>query len=151
VTASVLINHVVSALGETVETGDADLTVLSPTAARVAEAGVTGLVALGGPQAKAEALTSVAKAVEDGPLNLSRHRPLAGTHDALLQVHGVGDRLATTIVMHALGWPDAFPAADRALQRAAGVISPRHLLARAEQWRPWRAYAAIHLWLSGQE
>src|SRR5262249_53527946 len=58
VTASVLINHVVSALGETLETGDPDLTVLSPTAARVAEAGVTGLVALGVPQPKAEALTS---------------------------------------------------------------------------------------------
>src|SRR5262249_54674946 len=71
VTASVLINHVVTALGETFETGDPDLSVLSPTAARVAEAGVTGLVTLGVPQAKAEALTSVAKAVEDGSLNLS--------------------------------------------------------------------------------
>jgi AraC family transcriptional regulator of adaptative response / DNA-3-methyladenine glycosylase II len=53
--------------------------------------------------------------------------------------------------MHALGWPDAFPASDRALQRAAGVNSPRLLLARAEQWRPWRAYAAIHLWFGQQE
>lgn len=148
---SALINRVFSALGEPCETGHPDLTLLSPTAARVAEAGVTGLVALGVPQPKAVTLASVAKAVEDGSLNLSPHSPLAGTHDALVQVHGVGDRLATTIVMHALGWPDAFPAADRALQRAAGVTSPRHLLARAEQWRPWRAYAAVHLWLREQE
>jgi AraC family transcriptional regulator, regulatory protein of adaptative response / DNA-3-methyladenine glycosylase II len=150
-TATALMNNVVSTLGETFETGDPDLTLLSPSAARVADAGVSGLVAMGVPQPKAETLTSIAKAVEDGSLNLSPHSPLAGTHDALLQVHGVGDRLATTIVMHALGWPDAFPAADRALQRAAGIASPRHLLARAEQWRPWRAYAAMHLWLSPQE
>jgi len=38
--------------------------------------------------------------------------------------------------------PDAFPASDRRLQRAAGVTSARALLARAEQWRPWRAYGA---------
>ena len=38
--------------------------------------------------------------------------------------------------------PDAFPAADRRLQRAAGVSSAKALLALAEQWRPWRAYAA---------
>jgi 3-methyladenine DNA glycosylase/8-oxoguanine DNA glycosylase len=44
-------------------------------------------------------------------------------------------------------WPDAFPASDPALQRAAGVPSPGLLRARAEAWRPWRAYAALHLWL----
>jgi len=149
--ASALINRVVAALGESFPTGDSELTLLSPNSARVAEAGVTGLLALGVPQPKAEALASVARAVEDGSLNLAPHSPLAGTHDALVRVHGVGDRLATTIVMHALGWPDAFPASDRALQRAAGVNSPRLLLARAEQWRPWRAYAAIHLWFGQQE
>jgi AraC family transcriptional regulator of adaptative response / DNA-3-methyladenine glycosylase II len=24
--------------------------------------------------------------------------------------------------------------------------SPSELLSRAERWRPWRAYAALHLW-----
>jgi AraC family transcriptional regulator of adaptative response / DNA-3-methyladenine glycosylase II len=60
----------------------------------------------------------------------------------------VGDRLATTIVMHALHWPDAFPGYDRALQRAAGAATATQLLARAEAWRPWRAYAATHLRLA---
>jgi len=49
--------------------------------------------------------------------------------------------------MRALYWPDAFPLSDRALQQAAGVSTPRALRARAEKWRPWRAYAALHLWL----
>jgi len=51
--------------------------------------------------------------------------------------------------MRALYWPDALPATDRMLQRAAGVSSTGALLARAEQWRPWRAYAALHLRLEG--
>ena len=59
----------------------------------------------------------------------------------------MSERHATVIVMRALSWPDAFPASDRALQRAAGVSGAGALLARAEQWRPWRAYAALHLWL----
>ena len=145
-----LMTRVVSALGEPFDTGDPELVLLAPTSARVAETGVTGLVALGVPRRKAETINSVARAIEDGSLQLAPHSPLAGTHQALVQNHGVGDRLATTIVMHALGWPDAFPASDRALQRAARVASPRQLLAQGEQWRPWRAYAALHLWLRGE-
>jgi 3-methyladenine DNA glycosylase/8-oxoguanine DNA glycosylase len=49
--------------------------------------------------------------------------------------------------------PDAFPAGDigllRALATDAGRPTPAELLARAESWRPWRAYAALHLWSSG--
>src|SRR5258708_6389254 len=70
---------------------------------------------------------------------------------ALLAIDGVCDRLATEIVIRTLYWPDAFPAADRALQRAAGVGGPGALRARAERWRPWRAYAALPLWLRGAE
>jgi AraC family transcriptional regulator of adaptative response / DNA-3-methyladenine glycosylase II len=57
----------------------------------------------------------------------------------------VDDTLATAIVSQAVHWPDAFPASDRALQRAARVPGARALLARAEAWRPWRGYAALHL------
>ena len=63
-----------------------------------------------------------------------------------MAITGIEERLATTIVMRALSWPDAFPASDRALQRAAGTASGRSFLAAAESWRPWRAYAALHLW-----
>jgi AraC family transcriptional regulator of adaptative response / DNA-3-methyladenine glycosylase II len=54
--------------------------------------------------------------------------------------------------MRALGEPDAFPASDlgilRALADGNGVRpSPAEALARAQAWRPWRAYAVLHLWL----
>ena len=54
------------------------------------------------------------------------------TRNALVGL-GIDEGLATRIVMRALYWPDAFYTRDRAL------------LARAEAWRPWRAYAALHL------
>jgi AraC family transcriptional regulator of adaptative response / DNA-3-methyladenine glycosylase II len=92
----------------------------------------------------------VARAVADGTLRLEPGRDVLATRRALMEIAGIGDRLATTIVMRALYWPDAFPASDRVLQRAAGTSSPGALRARAEAWRPWRAYAALHLWLDAE-
>jgi AraC family transcriptional regulator, regulatory protein of adaptative response / DNA-3-methyladenine glycosylase II len=68
-----------------------------------------------------------------------------------MDTEGVGQRLATIIVMRALYWPDAFPASDSRLQRAAGTADRRELHELAERWRPWRAYAAQHLWLLDEE
>ena len=47
--------------------------------------------------------------------------------------------------MRALGDPDAFPAGDLVLRKATG-LNEKQLTARAEAWRPWRAYAALHIW-----
>jgi AraC family transcriptional regulator of adaptative response / DNA-3-methyladenine glycosylase II len=145
--AANLARRVVTALGDPLDSGDPDLIRLAPSASRVSDVGASGLMELGVPRRRAEVLASVARAIADGALRLEPGSVLAGTHHALRKIHGVAERLATVIVMRALGWPDAFPASDRALQRGAGVSSPHLLLARAEQWRPWRAYAALHLWL----
>jgi AraC family transcriptional regulator of adaptative response / DNA-3-methyladenine glycosylase II len=56
--------------------------------------------------------------------------------------------------MRELREPDAFPATDVGLLRAMADAggqrpSPEELLTRAERWRPWRAYAALHLWAAG--
>ena len=64
---------------------------------------------------------------------------------------GIGEWTAQYIAMRELREPDAFPAADIGLMRAmadatARRPTPAALLARAEAWRPWRAYAALHLW-----
>ena len=72
---------------------------------------------------------------------------------ALKALPGIGEWTAQYIAMRELREPDAFPAADiglmRALADAAGRRpTPAELLARAEAWRPWRAYAALHLWAS---
>ncbi len=146
-----LLRRVAHHLGDAVETGYPMLTRLSPSPERVAEAGIARLVALGVPAGRARAIVTLARAVVSGALRLEPGSDVIATRQALLTFAGVGDTLATMIVMRALHWPDAFPASDRALQRATGIFSSRALRARAEQWRPWRAYAALHLWLEREE
>jgi AraC family transcriptional regulator of adaptative response / DNA-3-methyladenine glycosylase II len=61
---------------------------------------------------------------------------------------GIGPWTAAYVAMRALGAPDAFPDGDLALRRALGDVTAREAVALAERWRPWRAYAAMHLWTS---
>jgi AraC family transcriptional regulator of adaptative response / DNA-3-methyladenine glycosylase II len=142
-----LLERVVSRLGEPVETGLPELFRLGPTAVRVAQAGVAALVQLGVSRPRAATAVAVARAIAEGGLQLQPGSDVVATHRALLEMEGVGERLATMIVMRALYWPDAFPTADPTLQRSAGAAGRRQLREHAERWRPWRAYAAQHLWL----
>jgi AraC family transcriptional regulator of adaptative response / DNA-3-methyladenine glycosylase II len=141
--------RVVRALGEPLATGVPALDRLAPTAERVADAGAAGLRALGVAPRRALALAAAARAIAGRRLALEPGSDVAAARRALLAIDGVGERLATEIVMRTLYWPDAFAAADCALQRAAGAGGPGALRARAERWRPWRAYAALHLRLAG--
>jgi AraC family transcriptional regulator of adaptative response / DNA-3-methyladenine glycosylase II len=138
---------VVSALGEPIAIGIPQLTRLAPSAARVAEAGPSRLSELGVPRERAATITAVARAVVDGSLKLAAGESVTAARRALGQIEGISGGLATALVLRAMHWPDAFPASDRALQRAAGASGSGALLARSEAWRPWRAYAALHLWL----
>jgi AraC family transcriptional regulator of adaptative response / DNA-3-methyladenine glycosylase II len=111
------------------------------------------LTPLGLPSKRAAALASLAAAVAADRHLLGVGRSLEGAVAELRALPGVGEWTAQYIAMRELREPDAFPAADVALLRAlAGVEggrpSPSALLARAERWRPWRAYAAQHLWAS---
>jgi AraC family transcriptional regulator, regulatory protein of adaptative response / DNA-3-methyladenine glycosylase II len=143
--------RVVTALGEPLDTGIPGLDRLAPTAERVADAGAARLRSLGVAPGRALALAAAARAIAGGRLTLAPGDDIVAARRALLAIDGIGDRLATEILVRTLCWPDAFPAADRALQRAAGVSGPGSLRARAESWRPWRAYAALHLWLHDME
>ena len=64
----------------------------------------------------------------------------------LCEIPGIGKWTAQYVSMRALGEPDAFPSGDLGLLRALDLGSSRELEQRAEAWRPWRAYAAMHLW-----
>jgi AraC family transcriptional regulator of adaptative response / DNA-3-methyladenine glycosylase II len=141
-----LMHGVVEALGEPLQTGTHGLVRLAPRPERVADAGARGLGALGVPERRATAIADLAARVVRGELRLDPGGDVADTYGALIDLPWVGERLATVVAMRVLHWPDAFPASDRALQRAAGVRGTARLRARAEEWRPWRAYAALHLW-----
>ena len=69
----------------------------------------------------------------------------------MCKVPGIGPWTAHYVALRGLLEPDAFPAADLGLRQALardGVMpSTKELLERAERWRPWRGYAALHLWM----
>ena len=115
-----LLERVVGVLGEGVETGIPQICRLGPTAAKVARTGASTLVQLGASRRRAEAVAAVAQAMAEGGLRLQPGSDVVATHRALLEMEGVGERLATIIVMRALYWPDAFPTADPALQSSCG-------------------------------
>jgi AraC family transcriptional regulator of adaptative response / DNA-3-methyladenine glycosylase II len=143
-----VLRRVVATFGEPIDSGVPALTRLLPAASRLAEAEPARLEALGVPRRSASVLSRIARAMATGAMTVEPGSDVATARRALLAVDGIGGRLATTIVMRALHWPDAFHGSDRALQRAAAVSSAAELLARAEEWRPWRAYAAMHLLLT---
>jgi len=108
---------------------------------------------LGMPRSRGVALLAVAAAVVADPQIFSAGRGLEEAVAQLRALPGIGEWTAQYIAMRQLREPDAFPAADIGLMRAMadseGVRpSASALLSRAETWRPWRAYAAQHLWAS---
>jgi AraC family transcriptional regulator of adaptative response / DNA-3-methyladenine glycosylase II len=104
---------------------------------------------IGIPGARAEAIRSLARAVSDGVIAFDVAKGPEDPVERLAEIPGIGDWTAEYIAMRALGEPDAFPAGDLGLRRAAGgrkILTARQMERRAEAWRPWRAYAAILLW-----
>lgn len=123
--------------------GDPALPLLFPTTHDVAKADLTSL---GMPRARKDTLVAMAKAAIAQPSLFEPRATLEQTLLRLRGIPGIGDWTAQYIALRAAREPDAFPSSDVALLRAAGRPKPAELLARAEKWRPWRAYAAQHLW-----
>ena len=126
------------------------LTHTFPSAARLAQADLSGMKM---PGARIRCLSAMAQSIADDPNLLSPNASLDDMVKRLRALPGIGEWTAQYIAMRQLREPDAFPAADVALMRAltdADGVRPtaEQLLARAEAWRPWRAYAALHLWAS---
>lgn len=127
---------------------DFGLTHLFPAPASLVDADIS--LALNMPRSRGHAIRSFAKAVVDEPDLLSRHQELNHAVARLKTLPGIGEWTAQYIAMRALGQSDAMPAGDigllRALDEGNGRPSSAGLLARSEFWRPWRAYAVMHLW-----
>jgi len=128
--------------------GTAGLQRVFPTPQRVAEATVDEVAARGIIAARARAIVALALEIAQGRLVLERMAPVEATLAALENLPGVGPWTAQYIAMRALGWPDAFPHPDVATMKAMGMKAAKETLHAAEAWRPWRAYAVMHLWKS---
>ena len=145
--ATTLMGRLTQALGEPLPVAWGALTHLSPSAARVAESSLARIRDIGLPVARAATIFGLAKEVARGALRLEPDVDAGALIRQLVDLPGVGDWTAAYIAMRALHWPDAFPASDLVLRRAAGNVSAAQLTKLAEPWRPWRAYAALTLWM----
>jgi AraC family transcriptional regulator, regulatory protein of adaptative response / DNA-3-methyladenine glycosylase II len=124
------------------------LTHVFPRPERIATADLT---TIGVPRPRARALSSLAAALAEDPHFLGAGRSLNEFVKRLASVPGIGRWTAQYIAMRELREPDAFPMGDIGLKRALArldrrVATSRDMLDRSERWRPWRAYAAQHLW-----
>ncbi len=98
---------------------------------------------------RAATITGLAKALEDGSVTIDGTLDAETATKQLLALPGIGARTASLIGMRALRDPDAFPATDSTLRRTLSTLSARSSSAvdqNSDQWRPWRGYAAMHLW-----
>ena len=148
--ARTVLGRIAAEFGEPLSAGHGEIVRLFPTASRLAEASPAGVARIGMPLARARTIVTLASAVAAGELVLQPESDIETTLDRLRQIRGIGAWTAHYIAMRALRWPDAFLEGDLIVRRALGVTQPARALARAESWRPWRAYAVMHLWRSVQ-
>ncbi len=141
--ASTLAGRLVARFGQPLESGRSGVTHMFPRPGDLASA---NLASIGLPQKRADTLSAFSAAVASGALALDNSATPDEVRERLRSIPGIGEWTAEYVAMRALNDPDAFPAADLVLLRAAGVHAARELKAIAERWRPWRAYAALHLW-----
>jgi AraC family transcriptional regulator of adaptative response / DNA-3-methyladenine glycosylase II len=125
---------------------------LFPTPAALAQA---DLREIGLTTTRAATISGVAQALLDGHVDFRVERSLDEFVARWVALPGIGEWTAHYIAMRALSAPDAFPAADLILRREATTdavpLGTKALNERANAWRPWRAYAVIHLWRGASE
>jgi AraC family transcriptional regulator of adaptative response / DNA-3-methyladenine glycosylase II len=143
--ATKLAGTLVAALGRPLK----DSRFAFPSAAVVSE---SNLAFLGMPEARKRTIRALAEAVAGNPAFFDPVQPLDSAIEQMRTIPGIGDWTAHYIAMRSLRQPDAFPAQDagllRALSKQGIAISAKELLKKSEAWRPWRAYATLHLWSS---
>jgi AraC family transcriptional regulator of adaptative response / DNA-3-methyladenine glycosylase II len=146
--ARTLAGRLVERFGDVLAERRGELTHLFPAPAALVDA---PLESIGLPQARAETIRLLARTVTEG-LDLAPTSAPDEVRARLLAIPGIGPWTVEYVAMRALRDPDAFPAADLGLRQALAVngrpASAADVERRSAGWRPWRAYAAAHLWQS---
>ncbi len=144
--ATTLTGRIVEAFGRRSEHG-----ALFPTAEALAEADYSRM---GLTEKRAQTLRELASATCRGSISFDGACDLDSFVETFTAIPGIGGWTAHYVAMRALGEPDAFPINDLVLLRSAGVqgyAGVQVLTERAEAWRPWRSYAAMHIWAEAAE
>jgi AraC family transcriptional regulator, regulatory protein of adaptative response / DNA-3-methyladenine glycosylase II len=139
--------RLVTAYGEPIRDTNGALTHTFPS---VEQLGDIDPAHLAMPQSRRRTVIALIAGLADGTVVLDAGSDWDEARSQLLALPGIGPWTAEVIAMRGLGDPDAFPASDLGLRMAAEQLGlpsdQRALLARSEQWCPWRSYATQHLW-----
>ncbi|MFP6744200.1 MAG: DNA-3-methyladenine glycosylase, partial [Alphaproteobacteria bacterium] len=147
--ATTVTGRIATRFGTPLAGADGPVNRLFPIPEQLAEADVatTGI-----PGKRARTINNFAAAVAKGDVVFDDFDGLEDMVENLSALPGIGPWTANYIAMRGLGLADAFPVGDLGLVRAfdarGKTLSHAELTARAEAWRPWRAYATMHLWAS---
>jgi AraC family transcriptional regulator of adaptative response / DNA-3-methyladenine glycosylase II len=144
--ATTLSGRIARAFGEPIVTPWPELTHTFPVAGRIAPLTVDDIAKNGITGARSRSILALAASIDGGTLDLAPGVDVEETIAALRALPGIGEWTAQYLAMRALAWPDAFPHTDLGVMKALGTSSPSKVLALAERWQPWRAYAVMHLW-----
>ncbi len=149
--ATTLAGRVAARFGTPIATPHDGVHLLFPRAPELAAVAPETFASIGMPLARGKALQALADAVARGVVSLEPDADPDATIAALESLPGIGAWTARYVAMRGLGWPDAFVAGDLMVKKALGGLAPRAAERRAEPWRPWRAYAVMHLWAGPTE
>jgi AraC family transcriptional regulator of adaptative response / DNA-3-methyladenine glycosylase II len=146
--ATTIARRFAAAFGEPCSTPFAELCRLTPTPERIAAASVDEIASLGIVGARAKSIIALAKAHVSGALSLEHrvHHSPAEIIARLADLPGIGQWTAHYIAMRALRWPDAFPKEDIVVRNNLGGVTAKQAEELSQSWRPWRAYAVLHIW-----
>jgi AraC family transcriptional regulator of adaptative response / DNA-3-methyladenine glycosylase II len=146
--ARTLAGRFVYQFGSPIETPYKELNRTFPSAKLMMSISLDDLAALGITGRRCQAILALAQGLNQGDFSLEPNANFHEQLEALRQLPGIGEWTVQYIAMRALTWPDAFPHSDYGIRKALGETSHKRILAIAETWRPWRAYATLHLWHS---
>jgi AraC family transcriptional regulator of adaptative response / DNA-3-methyladenine glycosylase II len=145
--ASTIAGRLVDKFGTPANVNHPSLRAHFPAPAALAESSIQKIAALGMPASRAETIRSLARFAKDGGLNRAPGDTMASRVQSMTELKGIGDWTAQYVAMRVFRDPDAFPAGDLGLRKAAKTDA-RSLMHQSQSWRPWRAYAAMYLWES---
>jgi AraC family transcriptional regulator of adaptative response / DNA-3-methyladenine glycosylase II len=147
--ATTLAKRVVEKFGREVsidENGKSSIARIFPSAETIANARIADVRAIGMPEARAKTIVAISRKIADGDLILTTGADPQIAIASMTDIAGIGNFTSHVVAMRALRYVDAFPSSDLGVRKALGSKNSKELVGRAEAWRPWRAYAVIHLW-----
>ena len=145
--ARTLLGRLVQRTGSALASDDHDLTHCFPRPGRILALSEDTLGRCGITRRRAQSIQALARALDSGELDLDQTSAVHPTLHKLLALPGIGPWTAHYIALRALRWPDAFLASDHGVRKALAPMPATAIKKHSEQWRPWRAYALVQLWL----